>query len=166
MRLIQTSDGRRHPADGGPSDHHRAPTSVSFSNTTQSLPPGTAFDLDIALGAGDYQIARALLIGPRLSTIAPALKECAELVATRSAGQAMGHWVKAAGLFLRVYSATYSKQNADANLTDKVFNSGTSTQYYIAAQDAVLTGSVLRITFRNYYAGSVTLNVRGQALLW
>ena len=162
MRLTQQVDGRQHP-DGAANDHHAEPISVDFINTTQSLPPLTTYNLDIAVGRDDFQFARVMLIGPNLSAALGTWKECAELLVTRDSGESVGHSVRNAGT-KKVYSATYSKQNSDAYLTQKVFNTGSGN--YINVQDAVLTGSVLRITFRSFFGGSVFLNVRGQALLW
>lgn len=164
MRLSQVTDGRFHPANPGENDHHSAPVSVDFINTTQSLPPGTTYNFDISLSQSNFQFARVLLIGPNDSTgyLAP-WKECVELLVTRDTNEAMGHSIRNASQ-KKVYSVTYSKQNSDSYLSHKIFNSGAGN--YIAVQDAVLTGSVLRITFRSYYGGSMTLNVRGQALLW
>jgi hypothetical protein len=164
MRLRQQTDGRLHPADGGADDHHAAPVSVDFTNTTQSLPPGTTYNLDVAVGRDDFRFARVMLVGPNDSTgLSATWREAAELLVTRDTAQAMGHSFRNAGQ-KTVYSSTYSKQNSDAYLTHKIFNTGSGN--YIAVQDAVLTGSVLRLTFRSFFGGSVFLNVRGQALLW
>jgi hypothetical protein len=163
MRLQQVTDGRQHPSDLTPNDHHSAPVSVDFQNTSQSLPPGTTYNLDIAVGRSDFQFARVMLRGPRVAPRMGNWKECAELLVTRDSSEAVGHSIRNASP-KKVYSITYSKQNSDTNLSHKIFNSG--TQNYIAVRDAVLTGSNLRITFVNYFGGSSTLYVQGQALLW
>jgi hypothetical protein len=164
MRLKAQTDGRFHPTDGGENDHHSAPKAISFSNTSHWLPPNTTYNLDIAVGQANFQFARVMLIGPNGATgFGTNWKEGAELLVTRDQSKAMGHSFRNASP-KKVYAVTYSKQNADSYLSHKIFNAGASN--YIAVQDAVLTGSVLRLTFRNYYGGSMTLNVRGQALLW
>lgn len=164
MRLRPQTDGHLHPADGGTDDHHPEPVSVDFTNTTQSLPPGTSYNLDISLGDSNFQLVRVMLIGPNVSTgLGGTWKECAELLVTRDTEKAMGHSIRNASQ-KKVYASTYSKQNADAYLTHKIFNAGSGN--HIAVEDAVLTGSVLRITFRSFYGGSINLNVRGQALAW
>jgi hypothetical protein len=67
----------------------------------------------------------------------------------------------------KTYTATYSKQNGDAYLSDKVFDTNTSlSAQYIALKDAYITGSILRLVFHNYFGGSAYLWVKGQALLW
>jgi hypothetical protein len=167
MRLRQQTDGRLHPTDGGADDHHAAPVSVDFVNTTQSLPPYTTYNLDVPVGRDDFQFGRVMLIGPKDATgLGAAWKEAAELLVTRDAAQAVGHSFRNAEASIKSYSSTYSKQNSDAYLTHKIFNLGTVSQRYITVQDAVLTGSVLRLTFRSFYGGSITLNVRGHVLLW
>ena len=163
MRLKQVTDGRLHSPTNTVHDHHAAPVSVNFVNTSQSLPPGTTYNLDIPLPTGSYQFARAMLIGPNDSAGFAPWKECAEIMATRVTAEAVGHSVRNAGGFKKIYAATYSKQVGDSYLTHKIFNTG--IQNYIAVQDAVIVGSALRITFKNYHGGSVTLNVRGQAIL-
>ncbi|MGD9156785.1 MAG: hypothetical protein PVG39_00125 [Desulfobacteraceae bacterium] len=164
MRLDNLTDGRVHPSDGGVNDHHAAPISVDFINTTQSLPPGTSYNLDVSLGRDDFRFARVMIIGPNDSAgLNSPWKECAELLVTRDSTKAMGHSISNAGQ-KKVYASTYSKQNSDSYLTHKIFNAGVGD--YIAVENAVLTGSVLRLTFRSFYGGSMTLNVRGQALLW
>jgi hypothetical protein len=163
VRLEQLTDGRTHSANSGADDHHPQPDSVDFVNKTQSLPPGTSYNLDVTVPDSGFQFARVMLKGPNSAPAMGTWHECAELVVTRDADEAMGHSVRNASP-KKVYSVTYSKQNADAYLTHKIFNSG--TQNYIGITAAVLTGSVLRLTFRNYFGGSMTLWVEGQALLW
>lgn len=164
MRLRQATDGLLHPSENTANDHHAAPVSVDFSNTTQSLPPGTSYNLDVSLGRSDFQLARVLLMGPNSSVgfAGATWSECAELVVTRDAAEAVGHSIRNASQ-KKVYASTYSKDAGASYLTHKIFNAG--TQNYIAVEDAVLTGSVLRLTFRNFFGGSMTLNVRGQAVL-
>jgi hypothetical protein len=164
LRLIQQTDGRIHPLDGLATDHHAVPSSVDFQNTTQSLPPGTTYNLDITLGSSNYQFARIILIGPNVSADMGDWKECAELLVTRNSNEAISHSIRSAAVPKKVYCSTYSKQNSDAYLTHKIFNAGAGN--YIAVQDAVLTSNVLRITFKNFYGGSMYLNVHGHVLLW
>lgn len=171
MRLGQSSDGRSHDAiTVGAHDHHNAPESISFSNTTQSLPPGTTYNLDIPLGRTGYQMARIQMTGPVTipAGFTGALwRECAEIVATTDTSEAMGHSIRDAQSPKKVYAATYSKQNGDSFLSHKIFDSNTVvSNRYICLQDAVITGSTLRLTFRNNFGGSATLWVKGHALLW
>lgn len=161
MRLTPQTDGRLHP-DGTADDHHAAPKSVSILNTTQSLPPYTTYNLDVPLGRDDFRLARVMLIGPNLSAGLGSWKECAELTVTRDAGDATGQSVKCAST-RKVYSSNYSKRQGDSYLTHKIFNPGSGN--YICVQDAVLTGSVLQLTFKSFCGGSINLNVRGQANL-
>lgn len=167
MRLQESTDGRKHPDDNTPNDHHSQPVSVSINNTTQSLPPGTTYDLDVDLGRDDLQVAIALLMGPDNSggMFGTAWNEFAQIVATRDSGEAMGESVRSAGTFKKIYSVTYSKQNSDSYLSHKIFDN-VSSQRYIAVQDAVITGSNLRITFKNFFGGSTFLWVKGQVLAW
>lgn len=167
MRLDQVTDGNSHAGlDLGPDDHHKRPTVVSISNTTQSLPPGTSFDLDIPVGSDQWTIAEIQLIGPHtMSGAGVTWKEGAQIVATRTASEALGHSQRDIQ-FKKVYHATYSKVAGDAYLTHKIFDSNTTlSAQYIALTDAVLTGTNLRLTFRNYFGGSATLWVKGTANL-
>jgi hypothetical protein len=166
MRLSIETDGRIHPADGGVNDHHPRPVSVSINNTTQSLPPGTSYNLDISLPHGGFKIARIQIMGAKAVGAAGSFREGAEIVASTDADQAMAISTREAAV-KKSYVATYSKQNGDAYLSHKIFDSNTgSTALYIAVTAAVIIGSTLRITFRNYFGGSATLWVKGQALLW
>ena len=165
MRLSIETDGRQHPTDGGPNDHHPRPISVSINNTSQSLPPGTDYNLDISLPHSGYKLARVQIMGAR-QVGSGLFNEVAELIATTDANEAMGRSVTIAS-FKKSYVATYSKQNGDAYLTDKIFDSNTgSTALYIAVTEAQIISSTLRITFHNYFGGSATLWVKGQALLY
>lgn len=165
----RATGARGHPGTNPqPHDHHGAPTLVEFSNTSQSLPPGTTYDLDVPLPSSNFKIATVQLSGPAASGGGSGTKwrECASVHATEDTGDAMAHSVRTAG-FKKVYAATYSKQVADSYLTHKVFDSNTSSSArYIALQDAQIIGSTLRLTFRNFFGGSATLWVKGSALLW
>lgn len=169
MRLKPLTDGRSH--DGltvGPHDHHARPVSVSILDKTTSLPPGTTFDLDVALPAGDYQFAQVHLEGPKVSDggSSSLWREAAEVLVTRDAGEAASHTIRFSGL-KQTYACAYQKQVGDSYLSHKIFDSNTgSSNRYIALQDAVITGSTLRLTFRNFFGGSATLWVQGQAILW
>jgi hypothetical protein len=164
MRIKQRTDGLNHPSDFTEDNHHAAPISIDFSNTFQSLPPGTSYNLDVSLPRSDFRFARVMLMGPNSSDGLSSLwKEGAELLVTRDQTEAIGHSFRNGGQ-KKVYASTYAKQNADAYLTHKIFNLGGGN--YIAVENALLTGSALRLTFKNHYGGSMTLNVKGQALLW
>lgn len=166
MRLEQKTDGRIHPTDGGPNDHHPQPVSVPIENTSQSLPPGTDYNLNISLPHSGYNLARAQIMGPRTQGSSGLFNEVAELIATTNADEAMGKSV-VINSFKTSYVATYSKQNGDTYLTHKIFDNDTgSSALYIAVTATQIISSVLRITFHNYYGGSATLWVKGQAILW
>lgn len=169
MRLEPATLGLSHPRLNlvNPDDHH--PDGESFtidSQGVQSLPPGTTFDLDIALGTDQYNTARVIIQGEELvGPSGPLWRVGAEVYATRDVNEAIAHSIReATPLPTRVYVATYAKQNGDAYLTHKVFN--VAGALYIALDDAVLTGSNLRLTFHNYFGGSAFLWVRGQAICW
>lgn len=164
MRTEPTTDGLSHVAEVvGVHDHHQRPVTVTINNTTQSLPPGTTYDLDITLPGSAYERAKIIIMGAH-SPAGSAWRECAEVVATRDSSEAIAYSVRDAGSFKKSYAATYSKQNGDTNLTHKVFDSTTgSGNRYIALLDAWITGSVLRLRFKNYFGGSATLWVKGQA---
>jgi len=167
MRLTEQSDGLLHPADLTPDDHHPAPTSVTISNTSQSLPPGTTYNLDIALPHSNFQFARVQITGAKPMWVAGYWREGAEILVTRNSSEAVGHSIRETGSIYKVYAATYSKQNSDAYLSHAIFDNNTaSSSRYIALQDAVITGSTLRLTFKNLFGGSATLWVKGQALVW
>lgn len=164
MRLQAETDGRLH--EGlvvTENDHHPRAASVNFSNTSQSLPPGTTYNLDITLPDGNFQVARVMMHGPKQMS-GGQWYEGAEIHATRDADEAIGQsWWDVS--FKKVYAVTYSKQVLDSYLTEKIFDSNTSSSAkYIACTAAVLTGSVLRLTFQNYFGGSATLWVKGKVL--
>lgn len=93
-------------------------------------------------------------------------RESAEVFVTRDAGEAASHTIRASS-FKKVYACTYQKQVGDSYLSHKIFDSNTgSSNRYIALQDAVITGSTLRLTFRNFFGGSAFMWVQGQAILW
>lgn len=170
MRLESYKDGNQHPSINTPNDHHPAPESIEIENTTQSLPPGTTYNLDISLSHSNYQIARIQLMGPNYAPgVYSPFKECAEIVATRDSSEAMGHSIRNADSMKKSYSVTYSKQNSDAYLShaifDSVIGSGSSNRR-IALQDVVIINDVLRLTFKNFFGGSSYLWVKGQALLY
>jgi len=165
MRTQQDTDGRSHDAlTVTVDDHHAAPRSVSFSNVTQSLPPGTTWDLDVTLPSSALKVARVQLMGPATSGGGSGTgkwRECASVHATTSSAEAMGHSVRTPG-FKRSYCATYAKSQGDAQLSQKIFDSGGN----VSLQDAWIVGAVLRLRFRNHFGGSSTLWVKGSALLW
>lgn len=165
MRTKPTTDGLSHDAlTVGVHDHHPRPTTITINNTSQSLPPGTTYDLDLTLPDSNYKRAKLILMGA-WSPTGPQWRECCELVVTTDSGEAIGVSFRDAGSFKKTYAGTYSKQNGAANLSHKIFDSATGSysQRYIALQDAWITGSTLRLRFRNYFGGSATLWVKGQA---
>jgi len=166
MRLSAETDGRDHASLAAtPDDHHPRPASVTINNTSQSLPPGTTYNLDIALPHAGFQFARVQILGAKQMPLSAGnWYECAEIIATTNSAQAIGHSTHDSS-FKKVYSVTYSKQVGDAILSHKIFDTNTAAEY-IALQDALITGSTLRLIFRNFFGGSATLWVKGQALLW
>lgn len=144
-----------------PHDHHAAPSQVDFDNTTQSLPPGTTFDLDVTLPDSGFVAARIQLMGPNQSGGGGIWRECASVHATTDSAEAMCHSSGTAA-FKKSYLPTYAKSQGDAQLSKKVFSSAR----HISLQDAWITGSTLRLRFRNHFGGSQTLWVKGSALLW
>ena len=98
-----------------------------------------------------------------LATASGVWRECAQVVVTTDLNEAQAYSSRDAG-DKRVYTATYSKQNGDANLTFKIFdNNPASGNRYIALKDAWISGAVLYLRFHNYYGGSSTLWVKGLA---
>lgn len=164
MRASQDTDGRSHDAlTVTANDHHAAPVLVSFSNTTQSLPTGTTWDLDVTLPVSTLKVARVQAMGPNVSGAGSGSvwREHSAVHVTTSSSEAMGHSVTTPG-FKRSYCATYAKSQGSARLSHKVFSSSRQ----ISLQDAWITGSTLRLRFRNHAGGSSTLWVKGSALLW
>lgn len=150
-------------------NHHPEPTSVSINNTTQSLPPGTTYNLDITLPHADFEFARVMIMGPQVvpPVVSANYREYAEVAVTTVAAEAIAHSTRNAGTFKKVYAATYSKQNGDTYLSHKIFDSVTGVgNRYIQLLDAQIIGATLRLTFRNTHGGSAFLWVKGQALLW
>jgi len=105
-----------------------------------------------------------MIMGPWQPT-GPQWREAAEVVVTTDSAEAQGYSVRDTGSFKKSYAATYSKQNGDTNLTHKIFDSDVSgyDKRYIALLDAWITGSTLRLRFKNYFGGSKPLWVKGQA---
>jgi len=170
MRTAPVTDGRSHDALSGvaASQHHPAPESVSFNNTTQSLPPGTTYDLDTTLSHVNFKTARLLIYGPSVPH-GPAArwKECAEITITTDSSESIAYSVRGSGTFKKVYASTYSKQNGATNLTHKIFDSSTPVgNRRIALLDAWISGSTLRLRFKNYFGGSATLWVKGSGLVY
>jgi hypothetical protein len=169
MRLEPETDNRSHASLSGitVNDHHSQPKAVDINNTSQSLPPGTTYNLDIALGRSDYQFARIMIQGARSLFGAGNEKEGAEILATRNIAEALAHSTRDSGLSFRVYCVTYTKQVGDLYLTHAIFDSNTGiSSLYILLQDAYITGSTLRLVFKNIFGGSATLWVKGRALVW
>lgn len=167
VRPSQQFDTLDHPTDLTPDDHHPAPQSVTiFSSGTVSIPPGSTHVLDVTLPSADFQYGRCFLMGPHRLTPGGAYssREAAEVYVTRDSDEAISHSCRDIS-FNRTYVATYSKQNSDAYLTHRIFDSDTvSANRYISLKDAVITGSILRLTFENFYGGSAWLDVSGQGL--
>lgn len=144
-------------------DHHPHASAVAIENTSQVIGAGADYDLDITLPHGDFQVARVIIMGAKQMQ-GGQWREACEVHVTRDADEAIGNSVENVS-FKKVYAVTYSKQNADTYLSHKIFDSNTSQQY-ILLKDAVITGSVLRLTFNNPTGTSATLWVKGQALVF
>lgn len=158
---------RAHEGTGPlPDDHHPKPRQYPFQNTTQSLPPGTTYDLDVALDHANFVRAIITMYGPAPGGGGSSLwGEPAIVTAYTDAARAMGSSARTGG-FKQVYAAEYSKAAGDSYLTQKIFDSNTSSSAeYICLQDAWITGAVLRLRFFNAYGGSAFLWVKGNAVL-
>lgn len=171
MRLAGDFTLRDHGVLGGvgADDHHPAPASVSFSNTAQSLPPGTTYNLDVALSNANFRLAKVYLEGPAISGggSGSEWREAAIVHATTDTSEAIGHSCRNVGSMYKSYVVTYAKSVGVTNLTHKIFDTVTATSSrYIALMDAQIIGAVLRLVFRNYFGGSATLSVKGQVLLY
>lgn len=167
MRTNETTDGAQHPPDAALHDHHAAPDDVDFSNTTQGLAAGATYDLDVALPRSDYTMARVLLQGRHPAIGLGVWKERCSLVVTTDSTEAIGHSARDASSKRSQYHATYSKQNSDSQLSHKIFDNATAyASRYISLQDAWITGSVLRLRFKNHRAAVAVLWVKGRALLF
>jgi hypothetical protein len=164
MRLSPSTDGGAHgDTQPGPHDHHSRPAMFEINNTSQVIAGGATFNLDVPLGRSDYALARVMLMGAKQCT-GQLWRECCEVHASRDAAKAVGHSVVDV-TFKQVYAVTYSKQNADLYLSHKIFDSNLTGEY-ILLRDAVLTGSVLRLTFLNGTGTNATLWVKGQAVVF
>ena len=169
MRVQQTTNSRDHlAATPRPDDHHSVPRTFDIDNTSQVIAGGATFDLDVALSRSDFQAARVMIMGARrLFGNASNPFESAEVHVSRNLAEAMGQSLRDAQALYRIYTATYAKVVSDAYLTHKIFDTDTnSSNRYIGLVDAILTGSVLRLSFKNWVAGPKTLWVKGKALVW
>ena len=160
MRLKPETDGLDHDSlDIGVHEHHPRAVGVSILDITTSISAFGSFNLDVTLPDGKYQVARIVLLGGKKMTLG-SWRECAEVHATRDSDEAVATSIEDA-ISKRVYSVCYSKQNGDTYLSQKIFDNNSSRIYL---QDAVLTGSVLRLTFKNSVSSATTLWVKGQVL--
>lgn len=163
MRLKSETDGASHDGlDITVHDHHSKPATFDIDNVSQGINAGATFNLDIDLGRSDYQFARILIMGNKTgSGSGTQWRECSEIIASRDQNEAMGVTTRDVS-FKKVYSFTYSKQNGDAYLTHKIFDSNVS-QEYILLKDAYITGSTLRLVFENPTGTNAILWVKGTA---
>ncbi len=169
MRLEQVTDGRSHdPLTVTADDHHPAPATLSFSDTSTSLPPGTDFNLDVALPHADYKVAKVYLEGPgKAGFPTAAWRESAIVHVTTSTANAIGHSARSTTLLYKVYAVTYSKTLGSLYLTHKIFDTNIAiASRYIALKDAQIIGSTLWLTFHNYFGGSATLSVKGHVAMF
>jgi len=164
------TDGRSH--DGmsrGPHDHHPQPVSFPISSEgVVSLPPGTTYDLEIALPAAGFQFATIHLEGPRrISPGSTTWRESAQLFVTRNSAEASSKVTIREAAFKKTYHGSYQKQAGNSYLTHKIFDSNTSTSArYIAVQDSWINDTHVVIRFRNFFGGSAFLWCRGQGLAY
>lgn len=136
---------------------------VSIDNTTQSIASGADFNLDLALSNAGYRVATVQLAsGAKAGIPTGPLRLTTDVHITTVAAEALGHTHRRRSS-QSVYSVTYAKQVAVANLSFKIFD---LSGLYIALREARIIGSTLRLTFRNYHSIAVTLWVRGQALVF
>lgn len=169
MRLEPQTDGRPHGATNpGADDHHSAPRIFDIDNTTQVIGATSNWNMDIALPNSDFQVARVMMMGKRrLFGAASNLRESAEIHVTRDTSEAMGHSIRDAQAVWRIYAATYSKAAGELYLTMRIFDDDDNpANRHIGIIDAVITGSTLRLTFRNFSGSAQTLWVKGKALVW
>lgn len=170
MRLKAGTDGRSHDSlTVTEDDHHPAPSSVSFSNTSQVLASGAAYNLDVTLPHSGFQLATVYLEGPAISGGGSASKwrEAARIHVATATGDAVGQSNRNTGSIYKSYVVTYAKIAGVTNLTHKIFDTVTHWgSRYIALKDALITGSTLRLTFHNYDSSSRTLSVKGHAVLY
>lgn len=164
MRTQTPTTDIKHPPVHTPDDHHPEPGSFSINNTSQSLPPGTDYNLDIPLGKTGYKSARIILHGP-VTLSGNLWRESAIICASDDPAEALGVTTFNSSWLLN-YTPVYSKAVGNSYLTDKIFdNNTTSYAMYIALKDAYITGSNLRLVFHNFSGGSATLWVKGQAIV-
>lgn len=162
MRLKSETDGRSHDALAvGVHNHHAAALPYEIEDTTTVVSASGTFDLDITLGSSEYQTGRVLLLGGKQMT-GGAWRECVEVTVSRDSGEAMCGSIEDVS-FKKVYSVVYSKAAGNTYLSHRIFDNNLSRIYL---EDAVLTGSVLRLSFRNAVAIATTLWVKGQAVLF
>jgi hypothetical protein len=172
MRLIPDTDGIVDHNDFvniGVHSHHAQPIAITIDNTSQAINAGTNWDMDLALPAFNYSVARIMLVGAKTQG-GGLWKEFAEIYATRDSDEAMGHSIRDVSL-KQVYAATYSKQNADLYLSHKIFDSNTGiSNRYINVRDAWIfadvANDVVRIRFHNPTVTNATLWVKGQVLAY
>lgn len=144
--------------------HHPKPTSISFSDTTTSVPPlpGGPAAVDVAVPY-DTEAVIFSLRAPHQTEMAGAsagVTGVADRVSLNTSAVSVGgHGV----LTTASYNAVYSKASGAINLSHKVFDSALS----VALTDAYLVdlggGSrVFRMYFVNYGGASATLSVYGE----
>lgn len=168
MRLDPEATWPHGGANPGQDDHHPAPRTYDIDNTSQSIGAGATWNMDISLPSSDFQFARIMIMGKRqLFGASGNLRESAEIHATRSASEAIGHSIRDAQAVWRIYAATYSKDAGELYLTMDIFDDDDNpANRYIFVQDAYITGSTLRLVFKNRAGTSQTLWVKGKALVW
>ena len=162
MRLKSETDGRSHEAlSVSLHNHHAGALAFSIEDTTTVVGATSIFDLDITLPTDEYQTGRVILLGGKQMT-GNQWRECMEITVSRDASEAVGSSIEDVS-FKKVYSATYSKAAGSGFLSHRIFDNNLSR---IWLRDAVLTGSVLRLSFQNSTAIATTIWVKGQAVLF
>lgn len=169
MTVGRGTDGLLHPPDGRAHDHHAAPAVATIdSRNLVSLPPGTTYDLDVALPRSDYRTAKTHVHGPKAAVYSSPTNSGYEGIVgdfTTSAGEAVSHGLRGAG-GAKQYVGMYSKLQGAAYLSDSIFdNNVSSSALYIALREAWIVGAVLRMRFYNKFGGSATLWVLGRTVL-
>lgn len=166
VRLRQQADGFSHaPVLRGPDDHHPAPFVATIEDTSTVVAGSSTYNLDIALPHSNFQLATAMIMGPRrLFGAGSNFRESAYITATRNIAEAMGFTVRDSGLQFRAYMHNYSKMAGNSYLSHKIFDNDTVlNNRYIGVVDSLITGSIFRIIFRNWSAVARTLWVKGKA---
>lgn len=147
-----------------PDQHHPAPTVLSFSDTSSSVPPlpGGPLQVDVAV---PYD-TEAVIFSLRSSHVTEQAGGCAGVTGIADRNSLNTSSVSIGGhgtLSSASYNAIYSKAGAALNLSHKIFD----TTLVVALTNAYLIATgpstrVFRMEFTNYGASSQTLDLYGE----